>query len=189
MIALKNNPLSLPQRFERVEEIDGDWWIAHTKARNEKALAFDCHAADIAYYLPMVLKETYSGGRRRRNLYPVFTSYLFFAGDEQARYRVLQTNRVANVIPVQQRDAFVREIAAIQRVLDSGDMLELVPGFPVGRKVIVTKGPYEGTIGTVTHDRPWHAITLIISTLGVGAELKINGDLLELLDDEGTAAA
>ena len=183
MLALKNNPPPCPTHHTSVADIPGDWHIAHTKARQEKALAHDLLAAGIDYYLPMVQRETYSGDRRRRNLYPVFTSYLFFAGPPEVRVRVFQTNRVANVLPVADRDRFVREISDIQRVLDAGDVLELVPGFPVGRQVVVTKGPYQGTIGTVTHDRPWTSITLVISTLGVGAELKISGDLLELLDD------
>ena len=41
-----------------------------------------------------------------------------------------------------------------------------------------------GTVGLVTGNRPWKAITLIISALGVGAELKINGDLLEVIEGE-----
>lgn len=164
-------------------EVPGDWHIAHTKARQEKALASDLLAAGVSYFLPMVERETYSGGRRRRNLYPLFTSYVFFAGPAEAKASVFMTNRVANVLPVEDRDAFVSEVSAIERVLASGDVLDVLPGFPVGERVVVTKGPYQGTVGTVTSDRPWQSIALVISTLGVGAELKINGDFLELLDE------
>ncbi len=186
MLTVRQNPLQLPETHASVVDVPGDWWIAHTKARNEKALAWDLGALGIDYYLPMLMRETYSGNRRRRNMYPLFTSYVFFAGNHQARYRVLATNRVANVLEVTDRPRFVDEVGAIERVVNTGDMLEIVPGLPVGQRVRVTKGPYEGTLGTVTHDRPWHAITLVISTLGVGAELKINGDLLEPVDPPET---
>lgn len=183
MLSLKQNPAPLSPAFQSVSDIPGDWWIAHVKARNEKALAHDLAAAGIGYYLPMTERETYSGNRRRRNLYPLFTSYLFFAGTPEHRYQVLTTNRVANILEVHNRDTLVRELTDIEHVINAGDTLELVPSLPIGRRVEVIKGPFQGTLGVVTGNRPWNAITLTIDVLGVGAELKINGDLLELVSE------
>lgn len=183
VLSIKQNPPQLPPQHASVIDITGDWWIAHVKARNEKALAWDLNTLKIDYYLPLIQRETYSGDRRRKNLYPVFPSYMFFAGDPEQRYRVLQTNRVANILEVRDRDQFVGEISRVHEVLGEGEMLDFVQELPIGRRVEVARGPFKGTTGLVTGNRPWKAITLTIAALGVGAELKINGDLLELLDD------
>jgi len=184
MLSLKENPPQLPAAYASVADIPGDWYIAHVKSRNEKALAQDLIQLGIAHYLPLQERETYSGGRRRKNLYPFFTSYMFFAGDSESRYTAFTTNRVAHVIPVTDRDTFVGEISNIELALKEGDAPELHTTLPVGHRVEVTQGPFMGTVGLVTGNQPWTAITLIISVLGVGAELKINGDFLELIDEE-----
>ncbi len=181
MLTASQNPPQRPDAYASVADIPGPWWIAHTKARNEKSLAWDLGSKGVDFYLPMMLKETYSGDRRRKNFYPLFTSYVFFAGDKQTRYDVLTTNRVANVLEVTDRETFIEELTSIERVVEAGDILDLIPGLPVGERVRVTGGPFQGTLGTVTTNRPWHAILLTISALGVGAELKIHGDLLELV--------
>lgn len=189
MLSLKENPPQRPATYESVADITGDWYIAHVKSRNEKALAHDLGKMGIDYYLPLQERETYSGGRRRHNMYPLFTSYMFFAGNGESRYDALTTKRVVNVIPVIERDTFVQELRAIELALAQGDALELHTTLPIGRRVEVTKGPFMGTTGIVTGNRPWTGITLIISVLGVGAELKINGDFLELMEEEAPKAS
>ena len=140
MLSLKDNPPQLPAKYETVADIPGDWYIAHVKSRNEKAFAQDLIKLGIDHYLPLQERETYSGGRRRLNLYPFFTSYMFFAGNEESRYTALTTNRVANVIPVTDRETFVGEITNIELALKEGDALELHTTIPVGRRVEVTQG-------------------------------------------------
>ena len=182
MLSVNQNPPQLYTRYDTPEQVPGEWYIAHVKSRNEKALAWDLDGLDVSYYLPMIRRETFSGNRKRMNLYPLFPSYLFFAGDAQTRYRVLTTNRAAYVLEIQDQDEFRREIADIHRAISSGDELQFVQELPIGRQAEVTKGPFKGMIGTVTGNKPWRAISLSIAVLGVGAELKISGDLLELID-------
>lgn len=190
MKRLADNPTPLPEGCETVADLRGEWWIAHVKSRNEKAFAFDLARKGVGYYLPMQEKETYSGGRRRRNLYPLFTSYVFFCGTPEDRVKAFETNRVANVLPVEDQDGFVRELTTIESAIAAGERVEIVEQLPVGQRVEVTRGPFAGTIGLVTGNRPWSAITLVIPGMNVGAELKINGDLLELVveDDSGGGA-
>lgn len=183
MLSINQNPPQLSTQYESPDQVPGEWYIAHVKSRNEKALAGNLSSFDIPYYLPMIRRQTFSGNRKRENLYPLFTSYLFFAGWER-RYEVMATNRVANVIEVADQERFIREIRSIHRVLESGNELEIHAELPLGRLAEVVKGPMKGTVGTVIGNRPWDAITLSIGVLSVGAELKISGDLLELIDQE-----
>lgn len=187
MKQLSDNPSPLPEGCKAVSALPGEWWIAHVRSRNEKALAFDLARMGVGYYLPMQERETYSGGRRRRNLYPLFTSYLFFCGSPEDRVRAFETKRVANVLPVEDQEGFLRELTTIETALAAGDRVEVVEQLPIGRRVEVVKGPFAGTTGLVTGNRPWSSITLVIPGMNVGAELKINGDFLELLPEAASA--
>src|ERR1051326_5527933 len=100
MLRLKDNPPMAWPAERPVTELAGRWTVAYCKPRQEKALAWDLTRREVSYFLPMVLRETSSGGRRRRNLYPLFPSYLFFVGDEPERISVLKTDRVARLIEV-----------------------------------------------------------------------------------------
>ena len=110
--------------------------MAYCKPRQEKALAWDLCRRDVNYFLPMVLRETSSGGRRRRNLYPLFPSYLFFAGDELDRLAVLKTERVVRLIEISdaEQPRFRGEIASLETALvRAPESLELYPRLVPGR--------------------------------------------------------
>ena len=100
-----------------LERVDLTWTAVYCKPRQEKALANDLVRKEIAYFLPMVLRETTSGGRRRRNLYPLFPSYLFFAGGEAERLAVLKTDRTVRLIEIgdAEQPRFRQEIAALEK--------------------------------------------------------------------------
>ena len=103
MLSFSDNPPVKPAAVSALGEVGGDWFVAHTKARNEKALAHDLARRGIDYFLPMVEKVTFSGGRRRRTMAPLFPSYLFFAGDDAARVDVLATGRLCQAFAVGDR--------------------------------------------------------------------------------------
>ncbi|MEM6551191.1 MAG: transcription termination/antitermination NusG family protein [Planctomycetota bacterium] len=183
MLKLQDNP---PMRLDpsgSVREYSGSWWVAHTKSRHEKALAWDLHHSGIGYYLPMLLRETMSGGRKRRQLQPLFTSYVFFCGEQAERYQAMTTNRVANILPVTERDRFVAEISAIECAIDSGQVLRLYQSFEQGERCRVTRGPMAGQEGRVVRVDGVERVVLFISILGRGAELEIHGDHLERIDE------
>src|SRR5918911_590843 len=84
---------------------DGDdgqrrWWVLHTRPRAEKALARRFFSRGTAYFLPQHRKQWHSRGRLLTSHLPLFPSYVFLYGDNQARVQALETNVVARVIPV-----------------------------------------------------------------------------------------
>lgn len=182
MLKIQDNP---PMRLETATSVcdyDGPWWVAHTKSRHEKALAWDLHRAGVGYYLPMLMRETISGGRKRRQLQPLFTSYMFFCGGELERHEVMKTHRVANILPVPEREPFLAELSAIECAIDSGRVLRLYQTFHAGERCRVKRGPMAGHEGTVVRVDGVERVVLYISILGRGAELEIHGDHLERLD-------
>src|SRR5688500_590018 len=104
MLALRENPPTTWPGNLPLSEITADWAVAYCKPRQEKCLAWDLCRKEITYFLPMVYRETSSGGRRRRNLYPLFPSYLFFVSGDAERLSVLKTDRVVRLIDISESE-------------------------------------------------------------------------------------
>ncbi len=144
----ENPPISWPEEGS-ISDFEGTWWVAHTKSRNEKALASQLQLRNISYFLPMHWKVSKKRSRTFRSLLPLFMGYLFFCGDEEDRLEVLRTNRVANIIVVNDQDAFVADLLPIERVLKQGEDIRPHNYIKTGQKCRVVAGPLLGTEGIV----------------------------------------
>jgi hypothetical protein len=183
MLKLADNPELLYPAVDDLAAITGQWWVAHTKARFEKAFAADLANKNIPYFLPMVEKITFSGGRKRRGMMPLFAGYVFFAGSEQQRYEALLTDRLCQVIPARDQRQLIDELSALHRVIAGGLAIDLYPFAVVGQRVRVTDGPLMGVEGTIIHRE--HAaprLVLSISMLGQGASMEIDVAALEPIE-------
>jgi transcription antitermination factor NusG len=163
-------------------ELPRQWWIAHTKARFEKAFAWDMHRRGIGYFLPLAERVRRSGGRKRTMLIPLFPSYVFFNGDADARYSALATNRLCTVIPVTDQDKLVHELVGIEKAVMGNAQLDLYPFVVVGTRCRITAGPFAGLEGVVTRRDGVDRFVLQVSILGQGAVMEIDGDRLEPIE-------
>ena len=48
----ENPPITWPEA-ESIRDFQGEWWVVHTKSRNEKALAHDLIRKNMCYFLPV----------------------------------------------------------------------------------------------------------------------------------------
>lgn len=181
MLKLADNPPIRSEAHASVREMGESWWVAHTKARNEKALAWDLVHKGVPHFLPMIPRETFSGGRKRRNLMPLFNGYVFFTGGPGARQVALRTDRVAAVIPVPDGAQLVAELAAIEAAIESGQVVAFYPKLAEGVRVRVTAGPLKGVEGVIIEAGRVTRIVLHVRMLGRGASVEVSGDLLEVL--------
>lgn len=180
MLKLSENPAILTPEVESLTELGGTWWVAHTKARFEKAFAWDMLSYGIGYFLPMREKVIFSGGRKRRVMIPLFTSYVFFCGTEKDRYTALTTNRLCQTIEVFDQEDMISELAAIEKALLSKADLDIYPHLPVGSRCRIISGPMMGTEGVVIERKNAKArMVLEVTILGQGAVMEIDADLLE----------
>jgi transcription antitermination factor NusG len=194
MLALSDNPPVLPPGLRSVAEAAGRWWVAHTKARCEKALAADLLAQRVAYFLPMTQRLTVSGGRTRRGMAPLFPSYVFFCAEDgsDARYRAAATGRLCGVIRVADQGQLIRELSGVERALAAQAPLEPYPFAATGHRCRVTAGPFRGLEGTVAQRvaAPGSSrgrqtrIVLEVGMLGRGVAMEIDAALLEPAGDE-----
>ena len=179
MLKATDNPPARPPGLDTVRALDGDWWVAHTKSRAEKAFAWDLLARGVPHYLPLATHESVWGGRRRKVWVPLFPGYVFFCGDAADRHVALATNRLCQVIPVPVRARFVEELAAVEQAVDSGLALEHYPFAVAGRRCRVRSGPLMGLTGTIVRDKDKSRLVLEVAVLGQGAALEVGADLLE----------
>ena len=156
-----------------------DWWVLHTRARNEKAVARSLDQYGVLTYLPLVVvRHTYSKRTVAFDV-PLFPGYLFMQGTLLDRERALQTNRVAQVIHVDDQARLDRELQQIRRAIESGASLDLYPSLHVGQRCRVISGALEGIEGTIVQHGTVSRIVLSVTILGQSASLEFDGALLE----------
>jgi hypothetical protein len=164
---------------ESLASLDGQWWVAHTRPRNEKALAWDLLGRGVGYFLPMRERVFFSGGRRRHGLIPLFTSYVFFCGGEEDRLAALRTNRICQALDVPDQAGFIEELSAIEKALFGEADLEPYAGAAVGQKCRIVAGPFRDIEGVVVERGSRARLVLTVGLLGQGAVMEIEADLLE----------
>jgi hypothetical protein len=179
MLRVEENPPVQSPVVEDLASAPGQWWVAHTRSRCEKALAWDLLKRGIVYFLPMVERVRMSGGRKRRFLLPLFPSYLFFCGNSDTRYIAMTTNRLHQTLEVADESKLLRELSSIKQALDGKAELDLYHLPPVGSRCRVTAGPFMGLEGIVVARNSKSRMVLEVSMLGQGAALEIDNDLLE----------
>jgi transcription termination/antitermination protein NusG len=181
----ENPPISWPEGTP-IKDYAGQWWVAHTKSRNEKALANDLICKRVNYFLPMNWKVRKIRGRTFKSLLPIFGGYLFFCGQEKERLEALKTNRVANLIEVKNQAQLVEELSQIEQALSAGVNLAQHDYLKQGQKCRVIGGALAGLIGIVVKTKNSMRLVLQIDMLGQAASVEIDMDMLEPLEENET---
>lgn len=165
-------------------DLPGRWWVAHTKPRNEKALAQELAALRIFCYLPLSHRLTHSrtSGRTSRSIVPVFTGYVFLNGDDEQRRMALTTNRIAATLPVLNQHEFVGQLQQIQRVLANQTEFEWGPSLAAGDWARVVGGPLMGLEGVVLRKLKRARLALNVQMLAQSVMVEVERDLLEKID-------
>ncbi len=182
MLKLSDNPpVTWPEGIS-IRDFVGQWWVAHTKSRNEKALAQDLIRRDISYFLPMCRKVRRQKGRIIRSLLPLFSGYLFFCGNENQRIELLRTNRVANLIEVKNQAKLIEELSQIELALKTGSDLAPHKYIKTGQRCRVTAGALADLQGIVIKTKGAARLVLQIDMLGQAASVEIDVDMIEIVE-------
>ena len=183
MLKPSENPPIVWPREKSINDFQGQWWVVHTKSRNEKALAHDLMRQNICYFLPMSWKNRRTRGRKIRSLLPLFGGYMFFCGDENQRLEVLRTHRVANLIEVKNQDKFLKELTPIEQAILAGADLTPHNYIEKGQLCQVTGGPLAGSKGVAINIKGKTRLVLQIEMLGQAASVEIDTDSIETIDE------
>ncbi len=182
MLKLQENPPICHPGDVRPAPPAQRWWVAHTKSRHEKALAQVLCQWENAYFLPMLHRIHVARGRRIRSLVPLFPGYLFFTGDDELRYRILTTNRVAQILYVEDQARLVEDLVQIRRALVTGAPLRPYPFLAHGTRCRVTCGAFRGLEGIVQRWGQGTQLVLQVEALGQAVALEIDAGMVERAD-------
>ena len=180
MLKVSENPPIIWPEEKSISDFSGLWWVAHTKSRNEKALAQDLSQKQVSYFLPMSWKVQRRHGRTIRSLLPLFSGYLFFCGQEKQRIEVLRTNRVANLIEVKDQRKLVAELLQIEKTIRAGAVLAPHKYMKAGQHCRVTAGPLAGLQGVILKTKSVTHLVLQIDMLGQAARVEVDTDMIEV---------
>jgi transcription antitermination factor NusG len=182
LLKVSENPPALWPEVMSIRDFAGLWWVAHTKSRNEKALAHELVVKNISYFLPMTWRVHRKTHRTLRSLLPLFGGYLFFCGQENQRIELLRTNRVANLIEVRDQQKLIGELVRIEQAIRAGAPLVPHKYLQTGQWCRVIAGPLLGVEGIVVQTRGDTRLVLQVEMLGQSASVEIAIDMIEVID-------
>ena len=184
MLKVSENPPVIWPEDKSVRDFIGPWRVAHTKSRNEKALAHDLIHRNINYFLPMCWKVHHHRGRKIRSLMPLFGGYIFFCASESQRLEVLKTNRVANIIEVRDQQKLLDELLKIEHAFRVGADLAPHNYIKTGQRCRVISGPLTDLQGIVVTTKGSARLILQIDMLGQAASVEVDTDTIETIEDQ-----
>lgn len=180
-----NPPMGTPEPVFR-ERSTTRWWVAHTKSRHEKSLARVLNQWDQAYFLPMVEKVHVARNRKVKALIPLFPGYIFFAGDDSDCYRLMTTNRVAQILYVEDQDQLLGDLVQLRNALEvgAGERLNPHPFLQHGTNVRITSGVFRGLEGVVQrYKQGTQLVVLQVEALGQAVALEVDAGMVECVEE------
>ena len=161
------------------ESVGGSWWVLHTRPRTEKAVARALLAHQVPFFLPVYENSRRVNGRLQTSHLPLFSGYLFLLAGDEGRTQALETNQIANCLPVSNPAVLYRELSDVHRAMTAGLPIgpesQLVPGTPVA----ITGGPLSGMRGKVVRRGKKLNLVVEVNLLRQGVAVEIESWMVE----------
>ncbi|HET6248229.1 MAG TPA: transcription termination/antitermination NusG family protein [Tepidisphaeraceae bacterium] len=160
----------------------GDWFLLHTKSRQEKKLAEDLARIEVAHFLPLVEEIRFYGKRKFTVEEPLFPGYVFVRGTREQAFLADRTKRVARILDVKDQDKIEWELRNLATALSQSVPLQPYPYLQKGVKVEIKSGPMRGLQGLIDDRKGPHRLILAVEMLGRAVSLEVHGAMLQVVD-------
>lgn len=154
------------------------WWVARTKPKKEKVLAWYLYSYQIGYFLPLIKKRQPSENRHRYSFLPLYPSYIFFMADLQGRYQALKSNEIIEILEVKDQERFISELQNIDTALKANQVLYPCSSHEVGDEVTISKGPLKGIRGLVVRKDKSTRLILRITSADLACYINVEEDMV-----------
>jgi transcription antitermination factor NusG len=153
------------------------WFALYVKPRHEKNVSIILRGKGFEEFVPVYRRRTPS----RTSELPLFPGYVFCRFSTEHRLPVLTVPGVFYVVGFAGAAVPVKteEIAALQRVVDSGLPRAPWPELPTGRKVLVSAGPLEGIEGIVVSYKNSSRLLISIELLQRSVSVEVDRSWLQ----------
>ncbi len=158
---------------------ESQWWLIHTKPRQEKKLAESLVSRDVPHYLPVKKSKAVTRGRTRMTDTPLFTGYLFLKADPEQRRLALETNRIVASHPIADEEKITQQLSDLADLIEKGVPLLLEERLVSGQSVRVTAGLLKDKRGVVIRRVGKTRLFIFVNELLGGVSLEIEQHLLE----------
>jgi transcription antitermination factor NusG len=184
-----NSPEILPPPIsvaptEYPETHRGDWYVLHTRSRQEKTVSDMLSAMGIAHFLPLTSQVRYYGKRKFTVELPLFPSYVFLRGSIEEAYDSNRTKRIAKVLSVNNQTQMDWELRNLFLAMENGASLDPFPYLTIGTRVEVRSGPFRGVQGVIDSRLKSDRLILQIDMLGRAVSLEVDAALLEVMEQQ-----
>jgi transcription termination/antitermination protein NusG len=160
---------------------EGDWFVLHTRSRQEKALAKDLDRLNVSYFLPLCSHVRLHGKRKASVDEPLFPGYLFVRGTLDCAYAADRTKRVASILNVPNQAGLDWELRNLAMVLNQRVPMDPYPYLKEGVRVEVRTGPLRGLQGYVEGRKGWDRLLIRVEILGQAVSVELGGAQVDKL--------
>jgi transcription antitermination factor NusG len=154
------------------------WWLAHTRPRQEKALARQLSAAGLSFYLPCAPHRTRVRNRVLTSYRPLFPGYVFVRVSDEERPGVYAGRRVARLTPVCDQTRLWADLRNVRKLLDLGRPVAAEDWLAPGTPVAVRTGPLAGLTGTVLRSGSGHKFVVRVDLIQRGVSVVVDRETL-----------
>ena len=148
--------------------------LLYTRPRQEKALARDLLRLCLPFYLPLVPQRSQVRGRVVTSHIPLFSGYMFACVRDEQRLDLLRTNRLSQVIAVDDEQQLACELRHVEFLIASEKPVTIERRLEAGTRVRVKTGPLKGLEGVVACRRGKERLILAVTLLQQGASIEID---------------
>jgi transcriptional antiterminator RfaH len=162
--------------FERGREgsLGRNWWVIHTKPRQEKSLARHLHAASLPFYLPLVRKRLRLRNRTMTSHTPLFPGYVFLLAEGEERIAAFSTNRIVRSIPVVDQARLWNDLIQVQRLISTGAPITPEGRLAPGTVVDIRSGPLAGLRGKILKTASGRRFVVEVDFIQRGASIVLD---------------
>lgn len=159
------------------------WFVLQVLTNQEKRVAKNLALRSLEHYLPLYSERSRWSDRIVNLERPLFGGYVFTRFAPQSRLAVISTPGVLRLLGDAERDTVpAREIERIREGLACGDLLRPHGGAPVGSRVRVIRGPFQGVEGIVTDLRKTCKVVLSLSATRQCFSLEVDLTDIDVLE-------
>ncbi len=152
----------------------GEWAVARTRSRAEKALVKYLGHLKVDTYLPLIRNRRVYGRHVRESEIPLFPGYLFFDACAVIKAKVLESNKVASILYTSNQEQLREELTSLAIALQSAPVLYCQAVHEPGTPVCVCAGPLKGVRGTFVRRKTGSRLVLRVTLISSGVELEID---------------
>lgn len=162
------------------------WFALLVRSRHEFMTRDELLRKGIDAFLPSVLKLQQWRDRRKRVEFPVFPGYLFvhITPHPEEFLHVIKTRgtvTLVSLVPGHPTPVAEQEIHALQKVIASGEPFDVYPGYRLGARVKIRRGPLEGAEGVLAKKEEPQMFFVNVEILGRSVGIRICADDVELI--------